>query len=406
MTEASLLLLGLWLLQVGLVAVFAHRLRHLRRVLDQAPQPPESGWPELEVVLCLRGADACLPRLLEVLAQQTYPAPWRLQVVIDHETDPAWAWLQPWRDAQGCAWTALRCQNLRERPQHGSLKCASLRQAFADLHPSAALVVLLDADIRFAPDGLERCARACLQPGVGAISGNRWFSPPPPTLGMPGWSSWTRAVWNAGAVVLMTLWQIPWGGTLCVRRAVVDAGDWTALLKRGLCEDTGLLAPLRRLGLTYRFEPSLLMVDPDPAQPLVPLGRWITRQLLTARLHHPAWGLVALHGLGSAVVLMVALVQAAWGAAVAYELGCVGLLVWIERLVQPGRRAHGLGWCLGLLPGQVVDGVATLMALLTRRVEWRGVEYAVEARSPSGVRLVRDRWVRERLVRERCVPER
>jgi hypothetical protein len=222
---------------------------------------------------------------------------------------------------------------------------------------------------------------------------------------MPGWSSWTRAVWNAGAVVLMTLWQIPWGGTLCVRRAVVDAGDWTALLNRGLCEDTGLLAPLRRLGLTYRFEPSLLMVDPDPAQPLVPLSRWITRQLLTARLHHPAWGLVALHGLGSAVVLMVALVQAAWGAAVAYELGCVGLLVWIERLVQPGRRAHGLGWCLGLLPGQVVDGVATLMALLTRRVEWRGVEYAVEARSPSGVRLVRDRLVRERLVRERCVPE-
>jgi hypothetical protein len=45
------------------------------------------------------------------------------------------------------------------------------------------------------------------------------------------------------------------------------------------------------------------------------------------------------------------------------------------------------------------------MALLTRRVEWRGVEYAVEARSPSGVRLVRDRLVRERLVRERCVPE-
>jgi len=91
------LLLGLWLLQVGLVAVFAHRLRDLRRVLDQAPRQPESGWPELEVVLCLRGADACLPRLLEVLAQQTYPAPWRLQVVIDHEEDPAWAWLQPWR---------------------------------------------------------------------------------------------------------------------------------------------------------------------------------------------------------------------------------------------------------------------------------------------------------------------
>lgn len=391
MTAASLLLLGLWLLQGGLVALFGQRLRQLRRVLEQAPPEPEGGWPALEVVLCLRGADASLPRLLEVLAQQTYPAPWRLQVVVDHAEDPAWRWLQPWRDAEGCNWTELRCQNLQQRPSRGSLKCASLRQAFAALHPSSELVVLLDADIHFAQDGLERCARACLQPGVGAISGNRWFSPSAPGLGVPDWSSWTRAVWNAGAVVLMTLWQIPWGGILCVRRAVVDAGDWTALLNRGLCEDTGLLAPLRRLGLAYHFEPSLLMVDPEPAQALLPLGRWITRQLLTARLHHPAWGWVALHGLGSTLVLLLALLQGAWGAALAYEMGCVGLLVWIERLVQPGRRSNWLGWCLGLLPGQVVDGVATVMAQLSRRVEWRGVEYAVETRPTSGVRILCDR---------------
>ena len=51
----------------------------------------------------------------------------------------------------------------------------------------------------------------------------------------------------------MTLWHIPWGGTLCVRREVVEAGDWSELLKRGLCEDTGLLGPLRQLRLGYRL---------------------------------------------------------------------------------------------------------------------------------------------------------
>ena len=388
---ASLLLLALWLGQALLVFAFSQRLRVLRRWSDPAACA-DAACPDLEVVLCLRGADACLPRLLEALAAQTYPAPWRLQVVVDSDQDPAWALLKPWRAREDAAWAELRCCTLLERPGQGSLKCAALRQAFSQLHPSSALVVLLDADIRFPANGLERCARSCLQPGVGAISGNRWFRPPSPTFGALAWSSWTRAVWNAGALVLMTLLQIPWGGTLCVRRELVEAGDWSELLGRGLCEDTGLLGPLRQLGLGYRFEPSLLMVDPDPAQPMLPLGRWITRQLLTARLHHPAWPLVALHGFGSVLLLVFALFEGAWLAVLIYELGCVCLLCWIQCLLRPQDPVRVWGWLVGLLPGQLVDGLATLSALLTRHVSWRGVDYAVQLR-PSRVVLRRDRGV-------------
>jgi len=388
---SSLLLLALWLGQALLVFAFSQRLRVLRRSSDSAAWS-DAACPALEVVLCLRGADACLPRLLEALADQTYPAPWRLQVVVDSDQDPAWTLLKPWLNRSDTAWTELHCRTLQQRPSQGSLKCAALLQAFSDLHSDSALVVLLDADIRFAEDGLERCARACLQPGVGAISGNRWFAPPSPGISALHLSSWTRAVWNAGAVVLMTLWKIPWGGTLCVRRSVVEAGDWLELLSRGLCEDTGLLGPLRRLGLDYRFAPNLIMVDPDPAQPLLPLSRWITRQLLTARLHHPAWGLVALHGLSSAALLSIALWQGDWAAALVYELGCVSLLCWIERLMQPEDRPHWLGWGMGLVPGQLVDGAATLAALLVRRISWRGVDYVVRF-DPSRVMILRDRGV-------------
>ena len=387
---ATALLFGLLLLQILLVKLFSRRLSDLRRGTHQLPAEPEEGWLPLEVVLCLRGADSCLPRLLEALACQTYPGPWRLQVVVDSAADPAWPLLQPWLVRTDTAWNELHCRTLQQRPSQGSLKCAALRQAFAGLHSDSALVVLLDADIRFAEDGLERCARACLQPGVGAISGNRWFAPPSPGVSGLNLSSWTRAVWNAGAVVLMTLWKIPWGGCLCVRRSVVETGDWLELLSRGLCEDTGLLGPLRRLGLDYRFAPDLVMVDPDPAQPLLPLGRWITRQLLTARLHHPAWGLVALHGISSAALLLFALLQGDWVAAVVYELGCVGLLCWIEQLLQPEGSPHWLGWSVGLLPGQIVDGVSTVAALLARRISWRGVDYAVRTR-PSRVWIQRDR---------------
>ncbi len=383
----SWLLLGLLLVQLALVWLFAQRLRFLRR---EALLEPDH-WPPLEVVLCLRGADACLPRLLESLSQQTYGSAWRLQVVVDDDADPAWDLLAPWLDRQDAAWSALHCSTLKQRPQQGSLKCAALRQAFAGLDPSTELVVLLDADIHFASNGLQRCARACLQPGVGAISGNRWFAPDSPSASALLLSSWTRAVWNAAAVVLMTLWQIPWGGILCVRREVVQAGAWLELLNRGLCEDTGLLEPLRQLGLSYRFEPQLWMVDCDPAPALLPLGRWITRQLLTARLHHPAWPLVALHGLASAVLLLWVLLQADWIVALVYELGCLCLLCWVDQLVQPAFRPKILGWAAGLMPGQLVDAVATLAALLTRRISWRGVDYAVRKR-PSRVWILRDHW--------------
>ena len=389
---ASGLLGGLLVGQALLVWAFGQRLRVLRREPDPTANADERVFPPLEVVLCLRGADECLPRLLEALADQTYPSPWRLQLVVDSDADPAWTLLQPWHERNDVAWTEMRCSTLTQRPKQGSLKCASLRHAFTQLHHSSALVVLLDADIRFAKDGLERCARSCFQPGVGAISGNRWFRPPAPRFGALGWSSWTRAVWNAGAVVLMTLWEIPWGGILCVRREVVEAGDWSELLKRGLCEDTGLLGPLRQLGLGYRFEPSLLMVDPDPAQPMLPLGRWITRQLLTARLHHPAWPLVALHGLGSLLFLVFALFEGDWLAVVIYELGCVCMLCWIQHLLQPQDPVRVWAWTLGLLPGQAVDGLATLSALFMRQVSWRGIDYVVRFR-PSRVLIRRDRGV-------------
>ena len=63
--------------------------------------------------------------------------------------------------------------------------------------------------------------------------------------------AWIRSIWNYGALVLMTIYSIPWGGSLAVRRKVIDKGDWKMILKDGLCEDTGLINPLKKLNLRY-----------------------------------------------------------------------------------------------------------------------------------------------------------
>ena len=392
--------------QALLTGWFALRVRRLGQQRSRWPEEPAGGWPVAEVVLCLRGADPSLAGALAALAHQRYPGPWRLQLVVDSQADPAWAVaeasLAALEASSQASWRAAVLRPLERRPQRGSLKSASLRQAFAHLHPATTLVALVDADAIVSPHWLTDLAQACSQPGVGAVSGNRWYQPQAGSL-----AAQVRAGWNGGALVLMTLLGIPWGGSLAVRRQVIDAGAWSERLISSLCEDTSLVQPLRQLGWRYAFRPELIALDQDDSMALSDLAPWIGRQLLTARLHHPAWPLVALHGGGSALLLLAA---AAWlllghsgllAAALAlYELGCMGLLLGIEAtavraLAKPGDEAiprplaplgrRAWQWLKHLPVTQLIYALAFWHACWDRRVEWRGVTYRVLGhREPGG----------------------
>ena len=363
--------LGLALvIQALLLLLFSVRWTALRRSTDRWPLTPEGGWPELEVLLCLRGVDPSLQGLMAALAAQRYPGRWHLQMVVDRETDPAWPLVQPWLKASGADWSTIRCSALQERPLQGSLKCAALRQACAGLRPSTELVVLLDADASLAADGLARLASACWRPGVGAVSGNRWYAP-----SGAGLITWTRAVWGAAALVLMTLLQIPWGGTLAVRRSVVEAGDWIKLLERGLCEDTGLLQPLQQQGLRYEPRPELLVVERGDVKRWGGLQRWISRQMLTADSTTPPGLWCCCMAWAQRQCWCCCWVPFSWStpAGCFLRAGVLILLLPLQRQVigvWPDRREAG-GW-LALLLGQAIHALTTLGAWGQRRVEWRG----------------------------------
>ena len=390
------------LLSLAFALVVGRRLA--RRPALALPAPPA------EVVLCLRGADPSLAEALEALAAQKYPGLWRLLVVVDSLQDPAWTLaagqIARLEGAGLASWQAARLIPLAGLPERGSLKSASLRQAFAELATATELVALVDADAVVASGWLEALAAGCCQDGVGAVSGNRWYAP-----AQGSGAGMVRMIWNGGALVLMTLLGIPWGGSLAVRREVIEPSGWREVLATSLCEDTALPAPLARSGWRYQFRPELIAIDRSDSIGLRPLRRWISRQLLTARLHHPAWPLVALHGLGSWLLLLavlaallLALGLGLWTAAagllaalLAYELGCVALLLLIESVASRSLRplggqlsqqnfAHAWQLLRWLPLAQWVYGLATLRASLARRVEWRGVHYEVRGR---GVRRVR-----------------
>jgi hypothetical protein len=389
--------------QAVLTLWFALIVRHRTRAfLARTAARPESATIPAEVILCLRGCDATLDDVFAALARQSHRA-WRLRVVVDAETDPAWeaahAAVGRLAATASPSWTAAVIEPLAGRPLRGSLKCAALRQALRSLAPDTRVVALVDADSVVHHDWLLTMVDECQRPGVGAVSGNRWYDPDRDTP-----AAVVRALWNAGAIVQMTTFGIPWGGSLAVRREALDDCRWADAIEGTLCEDTALAAPLARAGWAYRFVPALVAIDRDDDVALGPLTRWIARQLLTARLHHPAWPLVAAHGIATSAVLAVA--AAGWlGASLmgraaiaaplgtflaAYEGATLGLFLIIAASIQAavavtGRRPHGLSppraaWWIFLIPAtQVVYGLAIARSLVARSVEWRGIVYDIRA---------------------------
>ena len=358
-----------------------------------------------EVVLCLRGCDPTLDRVLAALAGQSHRR-WRLQVVVDSEDDPAWAathaTLARLAEAGTPSWSGVVVAPLAARGPRGSLKCASLRQALTSLAAETSVVALVDADAVVHPDWLATLVDECTRPGVGAVSGNRWFDP-----GADSVAGVVRAVWNAGAVVQMTIYGIPWGGSLAVRRDAMEACGWLDVIETSLCEDTALAAPFAAAGWRYRYVPALTVVDEDDDVALGPLTRWIARQLLTARLHHPLWPIVAIHGLSTSVTLVAALVALAAAAAtarhqslaliagilVAYQAANALMLLAIaaasrsavaarDERSRPLTVARACWWAAMIPVTQAVYAAATVRALVARSVEWRGVVY--EIRRVSG----------------------
>jgi len=372
--------------QVVLVGRFARICRRTR------PAPGDGGpCPSpARMILCLRGSDPFLGDTIRAAVQQDHPD-YELRVIVDSRTDPAWA------DVEAALATVTpRCrvvvEPLLSRPQTSSLKCASLLQGLRDAERDAAMVAFLDADVVPPPAWLRSLGTALAAEGCGAATGNRWYAPPGGDLG-----SWTRAGWNAGALVQMVCFGIPWGGTLALQSGLLAAAGLREKWARAFCEDTLLTATLAGTGRHVAFVPALIAVNREQVT-LHALVPWITRQLLTARLYHPAWPVVAVFGLSAplAVIATVVACLLAMARGDALSLGglaaCLAvflaslptLFLWIERIVRqavPGTMSGPASALVdavrGTFAAQTVYGGAILGALALTSTRWRGVTYAI-----------------------------
>lgn len=376
------------LAQIAMVIGF-----YVRMASYQQPQPTGEPAPKAGVVLCLRGCDPFLEDCLNALFSLDYPD-YEVLILIDDENDPAREVAEQILAAH--SFDRVRIEFLQEKSPHCSLKCSSLVQAANTLAKSCDIFVQLDADTIVHKTWLTELATALSDPKVAVATGNRWYAPENRSPG-----ALVRYVWNSGAIVQMYWYAIPWGGTLAIKTSLFRQTDVLQKWATAFCEDTMLFEVCRLKGFKVAFVPPLLMINREDCG-LFDFSRWVSRQLVTARLYHPAWIAVCTHGLGSTVVPMLGVVllivaaalgdwRTTWlllGLEAGYQVINAILVTLIELAARAAIRSRPgsdyqtslatlIGGWLMLPMTQFVYGAATLSALFTRTLSWRGVDYAV-----------------------------
>lgn len=388
-------------------AAFYLFLRGIRR--EEWTKPEGEYTPRTLVLLPLRGADPFLRRCIEGLLKQDYPD-YAVRLIVDHPEDAALPVAREIVQKHGA-------QNVEflvvgEYFETCTLKCNALVHAVESLDPSYEVVVVLDADTNPHPAWLRRLVEPLSDPRYPVATGHRWYIPDKTNPG-----SLIRYLWNAAAVVQLYLYRIAWGGSMALRRDLFDEGRLAERWKRAFADDVAVAEIVKALGGRTTFVPSLFLVNRETCS-LPSFHRWVERQLLCAKLHHPAWHAVATQGLMITLPLLVGLALliaglvrgeyavAAWsfGALAVYWVGVFGTLPIMERAVRAQLRRRGEilePWTLGralralaLIPAtQFVYTSALLRLYFLRRVEWRGVEY--EIGSGKSVRLIEYRPYRQ-----------
>ncbi|MEO1995486.1 MAG: glycosyltransferase family 2 protein [Planctomycetaceae bacterium] len=358
---------------------------------------PDGDLPEALVILALRGADPYLERTVESLLELDYPR-YDLRFVVDCRDDPAWSVVQTVLDRSDAVNVALK---VLDKPSSTcGLRVSALLQEIVGLDERYGAVVWLDADVipyrRWLRDMLEPFGN----PKVGATSGIRWYLP-----NSGGWGTVLRALWNVGSVIYMQAFGIGFGGSMAVRSEILRD---TTVLDKWRCilwEDTYMFQVMSDAGLRLQFVPRATMANQETIG-LLACFRFVRRQILNARLYHPSWWALLSLGTMSCVLpllgLSVALIETLRGNALlatidmslvmGYILGSTVIYGWAgacsnrvvrQRGIPNWRFPVSVVWIAPLVP--VFHLVASVSAAVTRKIEWRGIEYCV--RGPAEIEM-------------------
>jgi cellulose synthase/poly-beta-1,6-N-acetylglucosamine synthase-like glycosyltransferase len=393
---AILLILVIVLLSLAqTLLVINYRWFHRDAKQPGIPDVSSRSLPQVAVILCLRGREDSIPECLAGLVGQAY-SNYKLHIAFDSDDDPAVDQVKEFFADHNAAARL----HFFEPKQNCSYKCSGIVHVLEQLEDDMEIVAFCDGDAIVDEKWLEELVAPMLNDhSIGATTGNRWFTPYDSSVG-----GLIRKLWNSAAVVQMQAYDIAWGGTMAVRRSTIEKCNLKEVWSRSFCEDTSMASELRQQGLELHRVPGLVIEDRETIT-ISQCIRWIARQLLTVRLHHPDWSLVMAHGIATGLATIVTpiliLILAVTGyrieagslffAWLIYQLVNYGLLWMIEKCNRDALSARNsetlavegdssTTGILAFIAVQFAHPLALLDTMTMNKVTWRNVDYFIRGK--------------------------
>ena len=274
-----------WLtgLLLGLHAWNNRRFARTRRRL--LPVDPMTEKRAALIVPC-KGSDLGLEDNLRALLEQDHRN-YEIVFAVESEQDPA---VPVIRHAAARFPQVPSRLVVAGRAVNTAQKVHNLLAATAQLGDDVEVLAFADSDIRAQSSWLRALVSRLDRPGVGAITGYRWFIPARNTPANLCLSS----INSAAAALLGPGGHYPiWGGSWAICRQLFDAVGIRAAWKGRLTDDLVASRAVRRAGLRVDFEPRSVVASPIHLTWPEAL-RFLRRQYLIGRLYARRLWLLAL----------------------------------------------------------------------------------------------------------------
>ena len=152
----------------------------VRRPIEPLRRVEEDALPNIAVVVAARDEEARLPRCLEALRAQLYPAD-RLQIWIadDHSRDGTAEIVRQQMEAEGASVQYIRVPD-PSGPLRGKAQALHTAiEALTSSSPSPGIILITDADCAPEPTWAQRCADRFTDPETGLLCGLARITPRP-----------------------------------------------------------------------------------------------------------------------------------------------------------------------------------------------------------------------------------
>lgn len=351
--------------------------------------------PKAIVCLNLRGLDPFLATALPALLNQDYPN-YDVNIVVDHRDDLVCEFAE--KIIRSSNKNNVKISVLANRRETCSLVNSALLQTIQNNLNDYEVVAMIDADAVPHKTWLRELVAPLQNKKIGAVTGQRWYFPSHANIG-----DLIRYIWNIPAVLQMVFFKIPWGGSLALRMEVLQECNILDFYNKALVQDVPLFDILKNHGYSIQFAPSIIMINRESVTTasLIP---WIQRQLLWAILYHSSWWKIVLHGILVTLVPFLLLTQIAISSflnqsfiavlalstLIGYGVITLCQLLLLEYLVRRivKKRNECTKWLtplklIAFIPAiiltQLLYPKALLFALFSRKIEWRGIQYKIDA---------------------------